>query len=124
MLTRIFQPSRQMIESLSPRDVVDQKGTGRPAIVRTRYRPERLLTGRVPNLQFDLFAVYGDHASPEFNTDRQVVHRLESLVRELQKQTRFADTWKMGDSCKIDSEVVALEYYLIRNWSRKMVEIT
>lgn len=34
----------------------------------------------------DLLVVDGDHPRPELHTDREVVHRLEALVGELQKQ--------------------------------------
>ena len=37
-------------------------------------------------LQFDLLVVDGDHPRPELYPDRQIMHRLEALVGELQKQ--------------------------------------
>jgi len=43
----------------------------------------------VPNLELDGTAVDGDHASAEFNTNGEIMHRLEPLVRELQEQARF-----------------------------------
>ncbi len=49
-------------------------------------RPERLLPGRVPDLQLDLLAVDGDHARAELDADSQVVHGLEPAVSELQQQ--------------------------------------
>lgn len=48
---------------------------------------------RVPYLQLDLLVVDGDEASPELNSDRQVVDRLEALVCELQQQATLSDTW-------------------------------
>ena len=40
---------------------------------------------RVPNLKFDLAILNIDHAGSELYADGQVVHRLKSLVRELQQ---------------------------------------
>ena len=41
---------------------------------------------RIPDLQLDLLVVDGDHPRPELHPDRQIVHRLEALVGELQEQ--------------------------------------
>lgn len=41
---------------------------------------------RVPDLQLDLLCVNVDHAGTELDSDGEVVHRLEALVRELQEQ--------------------------------------
>lgn len=46
---------------------------------------------RVPNLQLDLLVLNVDHPRAKLDADRQVVHRLEALVRELQQQTRLPD---------------------------------
>ena len=40
----------------------------------------------VPNLQFYLLGIDVDHPGSELNSDRQIVHRLEPFVRELQQQ--------------------------------------
>jgi hypothetical protein len=95
MLAGIFQPGGQMIERLASGNVVDQQGTGRSSIVGTCNRSERFLAGRIPNLQFDLFAIDRDHAGTEFNADGQVVNGLETFVGELEQQARLADTWKI-----------------------------
>jgi hypothetical protein len=41
-------------------------------------------------LQFDLSVVDGDHARSEFDSNRQIMHGLEALVRELKQQARLA----------------------------------
>ncbi len=41
---------------------------------------------RVPNLQFYLLPVDVDHARSELHTDGEVMHRLETFVRELEEQ--------------------------------------
>lgn len=49
-------------------------------------------THRVPYLQLDLLAVDVDHARAELHANREVVHGLEALVRELQQQAGLAHT--------------------------------
>ena len=56
------------------------------------------MTYSIPYLQFDLLACYIDHSSSEFNTYGQVVFRCETLVCELQQQTRFANTSVSNDN--------------------------
>mmetsp|Transcript_22009 Transcript_22009/g.56558 ORF Transcript_22009/g.56558 Transcript_22009/m.56558 type:complete len:371 (+) Transcript_22009:793-1905(+) len=75
----------------APGDVVHEQRACCATVVRARDRAERLLARRVPNLQFDLLVVNSDHACTEFHADREVVHRLEPLVCELQQQARLAD---------------------------------
>ena len=43
-------------------------------------------THRVPDLKFDLTVVDVDHARAELNSNGEVVHWLESLVRELEEE--------------------------------------
>lgn len=91
VLPGVLEPGRQVVERLAARNVVHEQGTSRPAVVRARDRPERLLAGRVPNLQLDLLAVDGDHPGAELDPDRQVMDRLEALVGELEQQAGLAD---------------------------------
>ena len=56
-----------------------------------RPPPPPHATHRVPDLQLDLLAVDVDHARAKLDADREVVHRLEALVRKLQQQARLAD---------------------------------
>lgn len=81
-----------MVERFPSGDVIHQQGTGGSPVVRTGNRTERFLTGGVPDLQLDLFAVDGYHAGTELHANRQIVHRLEPFVRELEQQTGFTDT--------------------------------
>ncbi|GER29523.1 lipid-transfer protein, partial [Striga asiatica] len=48
----------------------------------------------VPNLKLNRPAVDGNHSSPKFNSDCEIMHRLEPLVGELKKQTRFSHTYR------------------------------
>lgn len=45
VLTRLFQPPREVVERLAPCDVVHQQRAGRAAVVRARDGAERLLAG-------------------------------------------------------------------------------
>lgn len=92
VLPGVLEPGRQVVERLAARNVVHEQGAGRPAVVRARDRPERLLAGRVPNLQLDLLAVDGDHPRAELDPDRQVMDRLEALVGKLEQQAGLANT--------------------------------
>lgn len=47
----------------------------------------------IPDLQLDVFVVYGDHFSAEFHTDGHFMLLSESLVDELQQEARLADTY-------------------------------
>ena len=49
------------------------------------------LTYGIPDLKFDLLSLDVDHASAELDSDGEVVHGLEALVCELEKQARFAN---------------------------------
>jgi len=50
-------------------------------------KPEGFLASCIPDLQFDLFAINGNHACTKLHANGQIMHRLEALVRELQQQT-------------------------------------
>ena len=52
---------------------------------------------RIPYLQLDLLAVYGDHSRPKLNADRQVMHLLEALISELEQQAGLSDAGVTDD---------------------------
>lgn len=81
-----------MIECVPTRDVVHQKSSGGPSVVRPCNRSECLLSCRVPNLKLDLLSFNVDHAGPEFYSYGEVVDRLEPFVGELKQEARFANT--------------------------------
>lgn len=91
MLPGVLQPRGQMIEGVPPGDVIDQQRSRRSAVVGARDGAEGLLPGRVPDLQFDLFAIDGDHARPKLHSDCQVMDRLEAFIGKLQQQTRLSN---------------------------------
>jgi hypothetical protein len=59
--------------------------------------PERFLARSIPNLELDLFSIDGYHPSTELDTNGQVVHWLETLVRELEQQARLPDAGVADD---------------------------
>ena len=95
MLFRFFKPSTQMLKGITSGNVVHQQCTRRTTIIRTCDTTETFLSSRIPNLQFDLLSIrYIDHTSAKFNTNRQIVHWLESFVSELQQQARLSNACK------------------------------
>lgn len=46
-----------------------------------------------PNLQLDLLSVNSNHSCTEFNTNCEIVNRLETFVSELKQQARFTDSY-------------------------------
>lgn len=97
MLPGILQPARQMVECLSPGDIINEQRPCRASVVRPRDRPERFLARRVPDLQLDGLVVDRDHASPEFDANSQIMDGLKPLVRELQQQARLPNTCVSDD---------------------------
>ena len=92
MLPCLFQPTTQMLKGISPRNVVDQQGPGRAAVVAAGDGPKGFLSGGIPYLELDEFVtVQGDHAGSKFDTNRQIMDGLETLVGELKEETRLSD---------------------------------
>ena len=91
VLLAVLQPRRQVLERLPPRDVVHEQRAHRTAVVAPRDAPELLLAGCVPDLQLHLLPVHVHGAAPELDADGQVVHGLEALVGELEKEAGLTD---------------------------------
>ncbi len=98
MLPGVLHPCGDVVECVPAGDVVDEERPGRPAVVGAGDGAERLLPGRVPDLELDLLPLDVDHAGAELHAYGQVVHGLEPLVRELQQQARLAHAWKTRKS--------------------------
>ena len=92
ILFDFLEPAGQVRESVAPRDVIDEQGTGCAAVVRSRDALEGLLARRVPDLQLDVLLLDLDCAGAELDTDGQVVLLAEPLVRELEQQAGLSDT--------------------------------
>ena len=91
VLLAVLQPRRQVLERLPPRDVVHEQRPHSPAVVAPRDAAELLLPRSVPDLQLHLLPVHVHGAAAELDPDGQVVHRLETLVGELEKKAGLAD---------------------------------
>merc|ERR550519_923663 len=90
VLPCVLQPRCQVVESVSPCDVIYKQSPCCTPVVRPCDRPKCFLARRVPNLKLDLFPLNVDHPSAELDPDGEVVHRLEPLVRELEQQAGLA----------------------------------
>eukprot|EP00608_Synchroma_pusillum_P012824 CAMPEP_0198425696 /NCGR_PEP_ID=MMETSP1452-20131203/4740_1 /TAXON_ID=1181717 /ORGANISM="Synchroma pusillum, Strain CCMP3072" /LENGTH=246 /DNA_ID=CAMNT_0044146055 /DNA_START=113 /DNA_END=851 /DNA_ORIENTATION=+ len=90
VLPRLLQPPRQVVEALSPGNVVHEERPGCVPVVRARDGAEALLPSRVPHLRLDAQAVHVEHARAELHANGQVMHGLEALVRELEQQAGLA----------------------------------
>lgn len=55
---------------------------------------KQIMTYSIPYLKFDLFVINSDHTSTKLYSNGEIVHRLEPLVRELEKKARFANSCK------------------------------
>ena len=83
VLPCILEPIREVIEGFPASDIVHEQRARGASVVASRDGSERLLACGVPDLQFDLLGVDGDHSCAELDADGEVMHRLEALVREL-----------------------------------------
>lgn len=84
MLLSIFKPGVQMVECLSPANVVHKQSTCCTTIVGACDGAEVLLTSGIPDLKLHLLAIDGAHACTELHPNGEVVHVLKALVSELQ----------------------------------------
>mmetsp|Transcript_117814 Transcript_117814/g.175990 ORF Transcript_117814/g.175990 Transcript_117814/m.175990 type:complete len:274 (-) Transcript_117814:82-903(-) len=99
VLAGFLQPPAQVLEGISPRNIVDQQCPRGSAIITAGNTTERFLAGGIPDLKFDEFVVQVDHAGAELDSNRQIVDGLKSLVGELQQQTG------LSDACVTDDDV-------------------
>lgn len=81
-----------MCERVASRYVINEEGARRTAIIRPCDALERLLAGRVPNLQFDVLLLDLDRAGSKLDANGQVVLLTEPLICELEEQAGLADT--------------------------------
>lgn len=84
--TELVEPLLHVGEGVASRDVVDEQRAGGAAKVRLGDGAERLLAGRVPDLELDLFVVVvwvaRDDARAEFDADGDVVGGVEAAFAE------------------------------------------
>ena len=76
-----------MIKRFLPSNIIHEKRAGSTSVVATSYTLERLLAGRIPDLQFYVFVINFYSATAKLDSDCQIVLLPEALVRELKQQT-------------------------------------
>lgn len=76
-----------MIKRFLPSNIIHEKRTGSAPVVATSYALERLLAGRVPDLQFYVLVINFDRSTAKLDSDCKIVLLPEALVCELQQQT-------------------------------------
>uniref|UniRef100_A0A7C8YIM5 Uncharacterized protein n=1 Tax=Opuntia streptacantha TaxID=393608 RepID=A0A7C8YIM5_OPUST len=86
MLLGILKPRRQMVKGFSPGYVIHKKCPCCSSVIRSSDGSKGFLSCSVPNLKLNGPSLNGDHPGTEFDTDSQIMHRLKSLVGELQQQ--------------------------------------
>ena len=104
ILPRLLQPSPQMIKSVPPSNIVNQKRPSRPPIITPSNTPKALLPRRVPYLQLNRAAVDRDHAGTELHPYSQIMDRLKTLVGELEEEAGLAD------ACVADYDVLSVKF--------------
>lgn len=87
----VFDPATDTAESFLAGQVENHEGGCGGSVIRAGDGAEFLLTGSIPNLQFDYFVVDGDTFGPVLNPNGVLVVRIEIAVNKATDQTRFAD---------------------------------
>lgn len=86
----LLEPVLHMDEGVPAGDVVHKQSPDGAAVVGTGDRPEVLLPGRVPDLQFDVFVAHFYGFCAEFDADCHVVGCAHFVLDELQHHAGFA----------------------------------
>mmetsp|Transcript_68944 Transcript_68944/g.180711 ORF Transcript_68944/g.180711 Transcript_68944/m.180711 type:complete len:237 (+) Transcript_68944:229-939(+) len=94
---QVLEPAVKVLKARSPRHVVDEESSGSTAVIGPCDGLERLLPSGVPDLELDGDLVYNGVLHAELDAYRQVVVRLEALVRELREQARLPDAHVADD---------------------------
>ena len=93
ILLNLLEPHWDMIERVAVGDIVHQKGTDGPAVVRRGDGTIALLSGRIPNLRLDKLIVLNlNRLGCEFDTNGTLRVLIELILRESEHKVRLADT--------------------------------
>ncbi len=93
MLLDFLQPVLHIGEGLLPGNVVAQEHAVGASVEDPSDRAERLLAGRVPDLQLHDLAVQLDYEGPELDADRHLVLQLELVVHHAGQQARLTNAY-------------------------------
>lgn len=88
----LLQPLFHVVERFLVGAVVHHDDAVRAPVVRRRYRTEALLAGRVPNLQFDCFAIQVNGPNFKIYTDCADIAFRVCIVSKSQQKARLSHT--------------------------------
>ena len=116
ILLNLLEPHWDMVERVAVGDVVHQKGTDGPAVVRRGDGTIAFLSGRIPNLRLDKLIVLNlNRLGCEFDTNGTLRVLIELILREPKHKVRLADT---GIAQKDDLENKLYMSYIISEQDR------
>lgn len=94
MVANLFQPLILDVFKAAPlRDVEDEEDAVAALVEISRNRSERLLTGRIPNLQLDISLLANYHTEiAELDSNCDSVLLFKCLARQSFKNASFSDT--------------------------------
>ena len=78
----LFQPFLQILKGRSPGDVVDKQGPNRSPVVGTGHGSVSLLSGSVPDLNFDRLPIDVNHLGGKFDPDCGLALQVELVFGE------------------------------------------
>mmetsp|Transcript_14635 Transcript_14635/g.58481 ORF Transcript_14635/g.58481 Transcript_14635/m.58481 type:complete len:220 (+) Transcript_14635:218-877(+) len=91
LLAQLVDPPLQLHQARRARDVVDDDGRARAAVVHRGEAVVLFLAGRVPDLRLDLSPVDGERLGHEGRPDRRFREGLEVTMHEPPREARLAD---------------------------------
>mmetsp|Transcript_14306 Transcript_14306/g.30342 ORF Transcript_14306/g.30342 Transcript_14306/m.30342 type:complete len:230 (-) Transcript_14306:421-1110(-) len=92
VIPEFLEPPLDVLKGSVFRNVVDQQGTNGSPVVSAGDRPVAFLSGRVPNLCLDGFALGLDGFGGEFHPDGRFGFEIELVSGESTQKIRFTDT--------------------------------
>ena len=104
MLLNLRNPVANIFERAAIGDVVDEQDTLRAAKVRGRDRAEALLSGRIPDLELDIFSIEMDLLDLEVDTDRRDKRGRKRVVRVPEDEARLTNA-AIADHQQLDLEI-------------------
>lgn len=92
MISKLFQPSRDILVSLVLADVVDQERANGSTVVSRCDCSVSFLTRSVPDLRLDCFRVYLDASSRKLYANGRLAVKVEFIAREPAEKVGLSDT--------------------------------
>lgn len=92
VISKLLQPSRNVLVGLVLADVVDEEGADRAPVVGRGDGAVSLLTGGIPNLRLDGLGIDLDGSGGELDADSRLGVQVELISGESTQQVGFSDT--------------------------------